>query len=395
MASDLRSRLIFSSFFALALTGTAHAQDLFFDDFEDRARDDATIGNNWTWYDQLFPNDDCSGEFIFGFGPFDTPEDDYVADNRNYWTASVDQGGDGNYYRTGLEVPAWTYTDNDGSTKGALSNMLRVYGNVFVTAETCQRTLIFQEMDVAEAGPFSFSFETVQDQFGAPVNGEKTFGFVKVLRSSDFTFDEILFETVETTRSDTGARVFQQKIDFEIPEEFVGELMQFGFYNDVTIGLGQSYDKAGAYYDNVTLSRIGIGPGHSGTFFNNDQNGHGFSIEFGESGGQPIGVVYWYTYDSEGNNVYLIGVGTPDGNRLEVDFTSALGMIYGEFDPGTVTRESGGTGVFEFTSRDSAVFNYTPSAFSMNTFGHMTSVQDLELEKLFPIPADDNFSDTQ
>ena len=397
MAQDLRSYLVpcFGVCFALALCNPAQAQDLFFDDFEDRARDDATIGNDWTWYDQLFPTDDCSGEFIFGFGPFDTPEDDYVAANRNFWTASTDQGGDGNYYRAGLEVPAWTYTDNDGSTKGALSSMLRVYGNVFATAATCQRTLIFQEMEVTEAGPFSFSFEAVQDQFGAPANGEKTFGFVKVLRQSDFTYDEILFETVETTRSDTGARIFSQKIDFEIPEEFVGELMQFGFYNDVTIGLGQSYDKAGAYYDNVTLSRIGIGPGHSGTFFNEGQDGHGFSIEFGESSGQPIGVVYWYTYDSEGNNVYLIGVGTPVGNRLEVNFVSALGMEYGEFDPTTVTREDGGTGVFEFTSRNSAIFNYTPSSFSMNTFGHMSPVEDLELRKLFPIPADDNFSDAR
>lgn len=387
---------LFVFFLCLAMPGDALAQPLFFDDFEDRVRDQPRIGNNWTWFDQTFGTNDCTGELVAGFGPFDDGDSsDYEADNRNFWTASTDQGGDGNFYRAGLEVPAWTYIDNNGAAQGALSNMLRIYGNVFATAETCQRTLVFQERDIDAAGPYVFSFEVTQDQFGVPVNGEKTFAFVKVLRRSDNSFEEILFETVETTRVDSGARIFEQKIDFELTEDHVGELLQFGFFNDVTQSLGHTFATAGAYYDNVTLDNIGIGPGHSGTFFNASQDGHGFSIEFGEAGGAPVGVVYWYTYDDQGNNVFLIGVGTPDGDTLEVDFTSALGMAYGDFDPATVTRNSGGSGVFTFTSRDSAVFSYTPSDFTGTTFGHTSPVENLELNKLFPIPADDNFGDSQ
>jgi hypothetical protein len=378
---------------ALSVTATTiQAQQLFFDDFEDRVRDQPTVGNNWTWYDQLFDNDDCTGQFVFGFGPFDTEEDDYVAANRNYWTASTDQGGDGNYYRAGLEVPAWIYTDENGNQQGALSSMLRVYGNVFATSESCQRTLVFQEMDVTEAGPYSYSFEWTQDQFGAPVNGEKTFGFVKVLKSSDFTYDEILFETFETTITDTGARLFEGKIDFVIPDEFVGELMQFGFYNDVTIGLGHTFATAGAYYDNISLEKVGIGPGHSGSYFNAAQSGHGFAVEFGYSEGAPIGVVYWYTYDDEGNNVWLIGIGTPDGDRLEVDFTHFSGMLYGQFETTSPPADNvAGTGVFEFTSRDTATFNYTPNMYANMEFGHSTSIEDLELDKIFDLPADDKY----
>ena len=90
-------------------------------------------------------------------------------------------------------------------------------------------------------------------------------------------------------------------------------------------------------------------------------------------------------------SVWLLGVGTPEGDRIEVDFGAFEGMQYGVFDPATVSDASAGTGVLEFTSRDTAIFNYTPSEFSMDNFGHMTPVEDLEIQKIFELPADDDF----
>jgi hypothetical protein len=170
--------------------------------------------------------------------------------------------------------------------------------------------------------------------------------------------------------------------------------MQFGFYNDVTIGLGHNYANAGAYYDNVTLDKVGIGPGHSGSYYNDAQSGHGFAVEFGYSNGAPVGVVYWYTYDDEGNNVYLIGIGVPDGDRLEVDFTHFSGMLYGQFEATSPPAdEVAGTGVFQFTSRGTATFDYTPNMYADMTFGHSTPIESLELVKIFDLPADDKFVD--
>ena len=145
----------------LGASAVAQAQVLFFDDFEDRERDDPTIGKDWTWYDQGWNADECSNVIDpdTGFGPLDDGNaDDYEAANRNYWTADVANGGDGNYFRAGLEVPAW---------EGAYSNMLRVYGNVYVQSQSCNRVLVFQEINpIVQSGVFEFSYDVVKDVVG-------------------------------------------------------------------------------------------------------------------------------------------------------------------------------------------------------------------------------------
>ncbi|RPH97426.1 MAG: glycoside hydrolase family 16 protein [Lysobacterales bacterium] len=130
-----------------------------------------------------------------------------------------------------------------------------------------------------------------------------------------------------------------------------------------------------------------IGPAHSGSWYQPDQSGHGFSLEFGQQfDGTPLAVAYWYTYDVAGNPIFLIGTGEPEANRVTIDFVSPVGMAYGVFDPGSVVREPGGTGVFEFADRDTATFSYTPSDFTAATWGH-TAIDALPLIKLFGIPA--------
>ncbi|MGB7453901.1 MAG: hypothetical protein WBM36_17395, partial [Lysobacterales bacterium] len=159
----------------------ASADPLFFDDFEDRVKDQAEIGPGWTWYNQTYSDNDCT-EFVSGFGPFDDGDgSDYLQANRNYWTASADVGQGDSYFRAGLEVPAWA---TDDGQKVVLSNMLRVYGDQYYNegVTTCKRTLVFQEMTVESAGSFTMSFDMAMDRFGAPAFGEKTAAFVKVLK---------------------------------------------------------------------------------------------------------------------------------------------------------------------------------------------------------------------
>mgnify|MGYP001817315409 CR=1 FL=1 len=129
----------------------------------------------------------------------------------------------------------------------------------------------------------------------------------------------------------------------------------------------------------------GIGVFHSGSWYASEQSGHGFSIEIGaREDGSPLAVVYWYTYDDFGNPIFLTGSGVPDGNVLEVNFKSPVGMVFGEFDPGTVVREEGGVALFEFSDKDHGVFDYVPSGFTASAWGH-TPVESLPLVKLFGI----------
>ncbi len=135
-----------------------------------------------------------------------------------------------------------------------------------------------------------------------------------------------------------------------------------------------------------------IGPAHSGSWYWPEQDGHGFSMEFGElADGSPLAVIYWYTYDNLGNPIFMLGSGIPEGNRVELDLVSPVGMVYGEFDPDSVTREYGGSAVFEFSDRQNGTFTYTPSEFSSTNWGH-TAIDALPLVKLFGIPAPEVFS---
>jgi beta-glucanase (GH16 family) len=139
-----------------------------------------------------------------------------------------------------------------------------------------------------------------------------------------------------------------------------------------------------------------IGPAHSGSWFNAAQDGHGFSMEFSEIdlGGQltPFAVIYWYTYDDQGNPIFMVGSGIPEGNRVEVSFESPTGMIYGDFNAVPYPRPDGGTAVFEFSDRDNATFSYTPSDFSESKWGHTTAIDNLPLVKLLGIDAATQFS---
>jgi beta-glucanase (GH16 family) len=133
-----------------------------------------------------------------------------------------------------------------------------------------------------------------------------------------------------------------------------------------------------------------VGLEYSGSWYNADQDGHGFSMEFGElPDGSPLAVVYWYTYDSLGNPIFMVGSGTPTEDRVEIALKSPVGMQYGVFDPTSVLREDGGTAVFEFSDADNGTFNYTPSDFSVGAWGH-TPIVDLPIVKLFAIPVSES-----
>lgn len=245
------SHLIKLSSLSLLLAGFSSqvlAQVLFFDDFEDRVRDQVLIGNSWTWFEQDFEGTTCTGNIVGEWGPYsDGNPDDYFQENRNFWTAG--QQGD-SYFRAGLEVPAWD---------GVMTNMMRVYGNQYSQYTNCHRVLVFQELPIASSGDLTYSFDVAQAQYGAePANGEVTGAFVKVLKSSDSSYATLLSELIITTpppaTSPADVTSASQMIEFNIPEEWVGELLQFGFYSDVTTSLGQSVWTSSALYDNVELA---------------------------------------------------------------------------------------------------------------------------------------------
>jgi beta-glucanase (GH16 family) len=141
----------------------------------------------------------------------------------------------------------------------------------------------------------------------------------------------------------------------------------------------------------ATESTPNIGPAHSGSWYQATQDGHGFALEFGQTpDGSPLAVAYWYIYDDTGMPIFLVGSGVPEANRVTINFVSPVGMVFGDFAPETVVRESGGVGVFEFSNNSEGTFSYTPSEFTQDNWGH-TAITDLPIQKLFGVPARDTF----
>lgn len=97
----------------------------------------------------------------------------------------------------------------------------------------------------------------------------------------------------------------------------------------------------------------------TGSWFNAETDGQGFSIEIIPSTNSLL--VYWFTYESDGGKQqWLVGAGTIDGNRAEIEIVRPQG---GKFvDPTAPSNTPWGSGVFEFLDPLNGTFSFTSDA---------------------------------
>lgn len=95
----------------------------------------------------------------------------------------------------------------------------------------------------------------------------------------------------------------------------------------------------------------------SGPWFVATRSGEGWFVEELAGG---VTVVYWFTYDPQGNQAWTVGAGVRDGERLVVDQqTITRGTRFGSgFDPAAVQRTRWGSIEFTFTECNKADFRY-------------------------------------
>jgi hypothetical protein len=91
--------------------------------------------------------------------------------------------------------------------------------------------------------------------------------------------------------------------------------------------------------------------GHSGAWYNPEQPGHGLTIEVISP--ERV-VVFWNTFDPQGNPVWLYIDGAIEGNVVLGNAYYVDGMVWGTFDPSTKNVQSWGTATLEFTDCNSA-----------------------------------------
>jgi hypothetical protein len=135
-------------------------------------------------------------------------------------------------------------------------------------------------------------------------------------------------------------------------------------------------------------------PSKSGSWYDPTHDGEGFAVEFLANGLQ---VVYWFTYNLDGDQAWMIAVGTSDPVKgsVTLDFVKPTGGMFGpDFDPDDVVRLPAGTarlglpceGAYSsFTPTDTAAFTDIDLDLQRIVGLGQTGCSDPSLANLYPI----------
>jgi len=159
-----------------------------------------------------------------------------------------------------------------------------------------------------------------------------------------------------------------------------GTESRFGSYGLDNDGDGQ----ADADDSDCQAQAFEINPGLSGNWWGGStRSGEGFLIDVAyDINANTIIVVSFYTYDTNGNQVWLIGPGLVNGSTATVDFEIPDGAKWGSaFNPAEVNRVAWGTGTFTFTSCEAGHVSFAPNA-AMQALGFTNLEYDLNRDIL-------------
>ncbi len=105
---------------------------------------------------------------------------------------------------------------------------------------------------------------------------------------------------------------------------------------------------------------VGVDGSYGGFWYDPARSGEGFNVSVFESD-PPSVAVAWYTYDPQGNPLYLTCVADLEHNRAEIELVSTSGGRRASTDnPSTVTRTPWGTLWLELGTCDSGIVRFTP-----------------------------------
>jgi|GEM_PF-508368 len=125
-----------------------------------------------------------------------------------------------------------------------------------------------------------------------------------------------------------------------------------------------------------------VSAGQSGSWFDPSHDGEGFSLQILSD---TQAAVFWFTYDRDGNQFWITGLGEIDGPRITFsDLISPHGGKFGPgFNPDDVVRQFWGTLEFEFSGCNTAIANYSgPEGFGFDTLNviPLTSLWGLDCD---------------
>jgi hypothetical protein len=101
-----------------------------------------------------------------------------------------------------------------------------------------------------------------------------------------------------------------------------------------------------------------IDSGYSGAWFNPNQSGHGFTLDVLAP---DHALVYWFVYDGQGNQMWLIVDGAISGSHISGPAYITKGMHFGSFNPKDNQNQLWGNVALDFTSCSSGTMSWQTS----------------------------------
>ena len=113
-------------------------------------------------------------------------------------------------------------------------------------------------------------------------------------------------------------------------------------------------------------SGVDINVGHNGNWWSGtSRDGEGAQVEISDGGGGTlvfVATIYSYGPPPDGGQIFLIGVGTPDGESVTIDLFITDGGAWGaDFDPSNVAQIPFGSGVVTSGGCDSLTMTLSPN----------------------------------
>ena len=144
----------------------------------------------------------------------------------------------------------------------------------------------------------------------------------------------------------------------------------------------------------ASLQNVGVNTGLTGTWWDAQRAGEGFLLEVTMLNDAPFMFMSFYTYDDQGNQVFLVAVSNAvNGTTAELDVSITSGQFWGDaFDPSIDAESPWGTGTIDFSTCGEALISLRPdnnaqaSGFTNHTFSLTRTFENISC------PAFDNLS---
>jgi hypothetical protein len=99
----------------------------------------------------------------------------------------------------------------------------------------------------------------------------------------------------------------------------------------------------------------------TGSWFDPNKSGQGFLIEIINTNGQKQALATWYTYDTAGNQLWLIGVGAIQQQQITFEMRLTEGGAFGNaHDPNNISSTVWGDVTLAFTNCNTATASWSP-----------------------------------